>query len=160
MGPSIGEELVEILPRLRLYARSRVVSEADADDLVQKTCLRALERQAKFQAGSNLIAWTITIMRNIQIDEWKRPIRLVQSDPEEMSEVPDTRSQRSVEGKLELNDVHRAIHQLPEEQREVVVLAGGEFSYDEISQALGIPKGTVMSRLHRARQALTRLLDE
>jgi len=160
MGPPIGEELVKILPRLRLYARSRVVSEADADDLLQKTCVRVLERQENFQAGSNLLAWTITVMKNIQIDEWRRPIRLVQSEPEEMSAVPDPRSQRSLEGRLELNDVHRAIHKLPEEQREVVVLAGGEFSYEEISQALGIPKGTVMSRLHRARQALTQLLDE
>ena len=106
-----------------------------------------------------MIAWAITIMKNIQKDEWKRPIRLVQADPEEIPEIPDTHSQRSIEGKLELNDVHRAIHKLPEEQREVVVLAAGESSYDEISQALGIPKGTVMSRLHRGRKELARLLD-
>ena len=160
MEPPTGEKLVEILPRLRQYARSLVFSEADADDLVQKTCVRALERQTQFQCGSNLIAWAITIMKNIQKDEWKRPIRLVQADPEEISEIPDTHSQRSIEGKLELNDVHRAIHKLPEEQREVVVLAAGESSYDEISQALGIPKGTVMSRLHRGRKELARLLDE
>ncbi len=74
MEPPIGEKLVEILPRLRLYARSLVFSEADADDLVQKTCVRALERQAQFQRGTSLIAWAITIMKNIQKDMWKRPI--------------------------------------------------------------------------------------
>ncbi len=160
MEPPIGEKLVEILPRLRLYARSLVFSEADADDLVQKTCVRALERQTQFQRGTSLIAWAITIMRNILKDEWKKPIRLVQADPEEISEIPDTHSKRRTEAKLELNDVHRAIHKLPEEQREVLVLAAGESSYDEISQALGIPKGTVMSRLHRGRKELARLLDE
>ncbi len=60
LRPSIGENLVEILPRLRLYARSLVFSESDADDLVQKTCVRVLERQAQFQSGTSLIAWAIT----------------------------------------------------------------------------------------------------
>ena len=119
-----------------------------------------MERQTQFQRGTSLIAWLITIMKNIQKDEWKRPIRLVQADPEEISEIADTHSQRSIEGKLELNDVHRAIHKLPEEQREVLILAAGESSYAEISQALGIPKGTVMSRLHRGRKELARLLDK
>ena len=160
MEPPIGEELVEILPRLRLFARSLEFSETDADDLVQKTCVRVLERQAQFQSGTSLIAWAITIMRNILKDEWKKPIRLVQADPEEISNIPDTHSQRSIESKLELNDVHRAMHKLPEEQREVLVLAAGASSYDETSQALGIPKGTVMSRLHRGRKELARLLDE
>ncbi len=84
MEPSIGEGLLEILPRLLVYARSLVFSEADADDLVQKTCVRVLERQTQFQRGTSLIAWAITIMKNIQKDEWKRPIRLVQADPEEI----------------------------------------------------------------------------
>ncbi len=79
MEPPIGEKLVEILPRLRLYARSLVFSESDADDLVQKTCVRVLERQAQFLPGTSLIAWAITIMRNIRRDEWKKPIRLVQA---------------------------------------------------------------------------------
>ncbi len=160
MEPPIGEKLVEILPRLRQYARSLVFSEADADDLVQKTCVRALERQAQFQPGTSLIAWAITIMKNIQKDMWKRPIRLVQADPEEIPEIPDTHSQRSIESKLELNDVHRAMHKLPIEFREVLVLKAGGFSYAEISQDLGIPKGTVMSRLNRGREKLARLLDE
>ena len=160
MEPPIGEKLVEILPRLRLYARSLEFSEAGADDLVQKTCVRVLERQAQFQPGTRLIAWAIVIMKNIRKDEWKKPIRLVQADPEEISEIPDPHSQRSNESKLELNDVHRAMHKLPEEQREVVGLAAVGYSHNEISQVLGIKKETVTKRLFRGRKKLRQLMDE
>ena len=158
--PSIGGDLVKLLPRLRLFARTLEFSVAAADDLVQMTCLRALERQAQFQPGSRLIAWVIVIMKNIRKDELKKPIKLVQAEPEEMSEVPDTHSQRSTESKLELNDVHRAMHKLSIECREIIGLAAAEESYDDMSQVLGIEKATVGTRLFRCRKKLRRLLDE
>ncbi len=155
----IGDELVEILPQLRAFARSLVSSDADAKDLVQMTCLRVLERQEQFRPGTSLIAWAITIMRNIRMDELKKPMKFEEVDPEEIFEIPDPRALRRTESRLELRDTLRAIHELPEGQREVIGLTAVGYSYDEIAHKLGIPTGTVMSRLYRGRERLRTLLN-
>ncbi len=156
----IGVELTEILPRLRLFARSRVFSEAGADDLVQETCLRVIDREQQFDADTNLLAWSITIMKHIQIDSSRSARnRYEMGSADDILDRPDPLAVRAVESRLELNEVHIALHKLPEEQREVLALMGGGFSYREISEAMGIPMGTVMSRLARGRVELSRLTD-
>ena len=156
----IGVKLTEILPRLRLFARSRVFSEAGADDLVQETCLRVIDREQQFDADTNLLAWSITIMKHIQIDSSRSARnRYETTSADDILDRPDTLAVRAVESRLELNEVHKALHKLPEEQREVLALMGGGFSYREISEAVGIPMGTVMSRLARGRVELSRLTD-
>jgi len=125
----------------------------DADDLVSETCVRLLEREAGFRKDGNLMAWAITILRNLHIDrlrsDKRQGLRLVVSDEE-----ADPVAEKAIEDRLELERVGKLIHGLPEEQREVLVLRGGGFSYDEIAAALDIPRGTMMSRLHRGRKAL------
>ena len=156
----IGVELTEILPRLRLFARTRVISEEAADDLVQETCLRAINQKHQFDADTNLLAWSITIMKHIQIDSCRSARNRYEiTSADNILDRPDALAVRAVESRLELNEVHIALHKLPEEQREVLALMGGGFSYREISEAMGIPMGTVMSRLARGRVELSRLTD-
>jgi RNA polymerase sigma-70 factor, ECF subfamily len=146
------------MPKLRLYARSRVYSSADADDLVSETFIKILEHEHKYRKDGNLMAWAVTILRNLHIDktrsEARRGPRLVVSNDE-----ADPLSEKKVEDRLQLIEVCKLIHTLPEEQREVLVLRGGGLSYDEIATSLNIPKGTMMSRLHRGRRALEELSD-
>ena len=157
-GMKIREELVDILPELRLYARSLTYSVADAEDLVSETCVRVLERESQFDPGRSLIAWVIRICRNLNIDKsrsrrWRREqLEIVEKDA-------DSLSCKTIEDRLELSEVHRFIHQLPLEQREVLILKGGGYRYDEIAERLNIPRGTVMSRLHRGRKALEELIN-
>ena len=124
---------------------------------MSKTCIRILERQTQFDRRLSLIAWAITILKNLYLDELKAEQRR-REIPVDAIEHADPLSLRIIESRLELSDVHRTIHQLPMEQREVLVLKGGGLSYDEIAGHLNIARGTVMSRLHRGRNALDVLL--
>jgi RNA polymerase sigma-70 factor (ECF subfamily) len=147
---TFDQELVQIIPDLRLFARSRVSNQSDADDLVQKTLLRAVEKKQKF-GGGKLIAWTITIMKNIKIDESRRMagVELV-----EIGENDGSKSPSSQEQSVEVSEVNDAMRELGENCREILVLAGGGYSYQEISNTLLVNKGTVMSRLSRCREQL------
>ncbi len=125
--------------------------------MVSKTCIRVLERHAQFDQCSSLIAWAITILRNLYLDELKTARRRRETLGNTI-EHADPLSLRAIESRLELSAVHRMIHQLPVQQREVLVLKGGGLSYDEIAARLNIARGTVMSRLHRGRKALEVLI--
>ena len=148
---SISGELEHILPQLRAYSRSRLPNIDDADDLVSKTCVRVLERQAQFDPAKPLIAWAIQIMKNINIDDYRklRP-EVGEVDPN----LPDVNSNPNT-----LIDISRLIYQLPLEQREVLVLSGIGYRYKEIAERVNIPPGTVMSRLKRGRDALYELMN-
>lgn len=148
---SVSGQLEQILPQLRAYARSRVASVDDADDLVSKTCVRVLERQEQFNPAKPLIAWAIQIMKNINIDDFRKQKPMTgEIDPNlaDVSSNPAT-----------LIDISRLIYQLPLEQREVLVLSGIGYRYKEIAEKLTIPTGTVMSRLKRGRDALYELMN-
>ena len=149
------DELVQIIPELRVYARSRVTNQADADDLVQKALVRALEKRSQFKGGK-LIAWVISIMKNIWVDDIRKmtaQIKLVFSDEDE-----DLATDPRQEIAVRLSEVNNALVQLAENCREILVLFGGGYTYDEIGDKLTIPKGTVMSRLSRCRNHLTEKL--
>ncbi len=149
--------LVEI-PRLRRYARALLGNRAAADDLVQDTLERAWARCALWRAGSDLRAWLFSIMHNLRIDQLRRPNLPSHSIDEDDFEVP-TRATQS--DRLEVRDLESALRQLPDEQREVLLLVALEdLSYAEVAGMLGIPVGTVMSRLARGRERLRRLLEE
>ncbi len=148
---SIGNELEQILPRLRAYARSLVPNVDDADDLVSKTCVRILERQEQFNPDRPLIAWAIRILKNLNIDEFrkqKHPVGELDPNLADVSSNPGP-----------IIDIGRLVHRLPVEQREVLVLSGIGYRYKEIAEHLSIPIGTVMSRLKRGRDTLHGLLD-
>ena len=155
----LGEKLVEALPRLRLYAKSLVPTFADADDLVQKTCLKILNRPDLYDPDKPLLPWAITILKNLKKDEWRAEERKGEfGGPEDIYLIPDPLSESRIENNVELKKIDICIQQLPEDQREVLVLLGGGLKYEEIAELLEIPIGTVMSRLSRARKALKKLI--
>lgn len=153
----IRHEIAELVPRLRRFARSLCRNRADADDLVQAACLRALERTGQFTPGTRLDAWMFRIVRSIRIDRARAEGRRgTQADPEELERISDHGlAARSVEDRLTLERVREAMSLLPEAQREVLALVCIEgYSYRDAAEVLGVPTGTVMSRLSRARQNL------
>ncbi len=127
--------------------------------MVSETCVRLLERESSFRKDGNLMAWAVTILRNLHIDKIRADarleLRLVVTNNE-----ADPLSEKVLEDHLELQRVCKLIHRLPEEQREVLVLRGGGLSYDEIAASLDIPRGTMMSRLHRGRKVLVELTNQ
>ena len=146
------------LARLWRYAVLLSRTSDAADDLVQATCLRAIERADQFLPGTRLDRWLFSILRSIWLNEIRaRKIRegggFVDAE-----EALTTDGAKAIETNILAAEVFRAIGQLPEAQRETVLLVYGEgFSYAEAASALGIPVGTVMSRLAAARSALAKL---
>lgn len=156
------EDLTALLPRLRRFARGLTQDSADADDLCQQTIERALKARRQWQEGTRLDAWVYRIMRNQWIDEIRARTRRSQTfahEDEGLNVGSD--GDRDAENRVELGNVERAMKRLPEEQREAVVLVMVEgFGYKEAAEILGIPQGTLTSRLGRGREALLRELGE
>ena len=146
------------LPRLRRYARALLGDRAAADDLVQDTLERAWSRIAQWRPGSDLRAWLFGIMHNLRIDQLRRNgLPTASLDEEEVAEVSVRPTQSDL---LEVMDLETALRQLPDEQREVLLLVAlEEMSYADIAASLGIPIGTVMSRLSRGRERLRVVMD-
>ena len=145
------------IPRLRRYARAMLGNRAAADDLVQDTLERAWARHALWRVGSDLRAWLFSIMHNLRVDQLRRPSAPLHSIDDEDFEVPTRATQND---RLEVRDLESALCQLPDEQREVLLLVALEdLGYAEIASTLGIPVGTVMSRLARGRERLRLLME-
>jgi len=148
---SESQHLVELIPRLRRYARALVGDRYGADDLVQDTLERAWRKLHLFRAGTDLRAWLFTVMHNVYVNQ-VRSGRVAIVDSEALDELPER--VREADG-LSMRDLDRALRRLPDEQREVLLLVALEdMSYEEAARALEIPIGTVMSRLSRAREKL------
>ena len=145
------------IPRLRRYARALTRDVVTADDLVQDCLSRALGKLHLWQEGSDLRAWLFTILHNQYVNHIRRAVRegvsvgLTEGEP--LLSRPPQQGKR-----LELRDLGRAIVKLPEEQRLVVLLIGLEgMRYEEVASVLGVPVGTVRSRLSRGRDTLRKL---
>jgi len=157
-------DLLAAIPRLRRYARVLTGDAARADDLVQDTLARAWEKRRLWQAGTDLRAWLFTIMHNVFVNQRslaRRESGHVSLDEEgpagEVWQVPVRATQQA---RVELAEVMQQVGRLPEEQREVLLLAAvEEMRYEEIATMLAVPIGTVMSRLSRARDKLRRMAD-
>jgi len=145
------------IPRLRRYARALVGDRYAADDLVQDTLERAINKYHLWRPGSDLRAWLFAIMHNVYVNQLRRRA----ARPEAALDDEDSLPQPTADvDRLEIRDMQAALAALPAEQREVVLLVALEqMSYAEASGALGIPIGTVMSRLFRARERLRTLMD-
>ena len=150
-----AERLVELIPRLRRYARALVGDRATADDLVQDTLERAWAKLHLYRRGTDLRAWLFTVMHNVHVNR-VRAARSTDTLDEEMPEL----AQRAAQGDaLLVRDLDRAIACLPDEQRSVLLLVTlEEMSYEDVARALAIPIGTVMSRLSRAREKLRAMM--
>jgi RNA polymerase sigma-70 factor, ECF subfamily len=147
------------IPRLRRYARALTRNTAKADDLVQSSLVRALEKQHLWQPGSNLRAWLFTILHNQHVNDVRHSLREGSLGPVEDAE-PVWRVEPVVDASLQLRDLQRGINTLSYEQREVLLLVGLEgMRYEQVADILGIPVGTVRSRLSRARTTLRLLMD-
>lgn len=152
------EHLIEQqIPRLRRYARALTGERVVADDLVQDTLERAWSKLHLWRRGSDLRAWLFTIMHNVYVNQLRSRAAhpLVPLDEDDMN-LPQRAMQTDM---LEIRDLDVALRKLSDEQREVLLLIALEqFSYEETAKALGIPIGTVMSRLSRARERLRRIM--
>jgi RNA polymerase sigma-70 factor, ECF subfamily len=157
---AVLNEMVALLPRLRRFACGLAGSLADADDLVQGACLRALDRIEQWRPGTRLDSWMFRILQNLWIDQLReRRGREVAMDPDDLAERAVGDAARENEARIELAQVRREIAKLAPEQRAVLMLVSVEgVSYKEAAEILEIPIGTVMSRLARARLALGRAI--
>ena len=148
----------ELIPRLRRYARALTGERSLADDLVQDTLERAWSKLHLWRGGSDLRAWLFTIMHNVHVNQVRS--RGAQATLPLDEDLPDTPVRASQADMLEVRDIDAAVKRLPMEQREVLLLVALEhMSYQQAAQTLGIPIGTVMSRLSRARERLRIMLD-
>ena len=143
------------LPALRRYALSLTRSGGDAEDLVHDTLVRAIEREATFRAGGNLRGWLMSILHNLYIDRRRAGLSARGRDADLAAD--ERSAPPSQLDSVRLAEVRRAFDMLPGEQREAMHLVTIEgLSYEEAAAVLGIPAGTVMSRISRAREALRR----
>jgi RNA polymerase sigma-70 factor, ECF subfamily len=155
-----GDQLLAVLPRLRRFARGLAGSTADADDLVQAACERALARRHQFQEGTRFDSWMFRIVQTIWIDQIRA--RAVRKEEEEVSEgrLGSDEPVRRADARLALSEVRRAVDRLPPDQRAALLLVTIEgLSYREAAEVVQVPVGTIMSRLARARMALQALLE-
>lgn len=160
-APQFEAELLAAVPHLRRYIHALLAttrSPMDADDLVRSTVERGLPKIANCRPGSDVRVWLLTTLHNLYVDELQRGRRQFQ--------VPGPVRRRAAlpivadpSATAESSAVTNALARLPREQREVILLVGLEgLRYAEVATVLGVPMGTVRSRLSRGREALRRLL--
>lgn len=140
-------------PRLRAYARSLARDDSLADDLVQEAMLRIWAARGRFRAGTNFNAWTHTILHNLFMSMMRR--RRFAADWDEAVAERKLVSKPEQEERLHLQDVDRALAGLSPRLREALVMVGADaMTYEEVAERLGVPLGTIKSRVCRARLAL------
>ena len=152
-------ELVELIPHLRAFARSLCGNAAQADDLAQDAMLKAWKARASYEPGTNLKAWSFTILRNLFYSEKRRSWRSQPLDPE-VAEATLIAND-SPNAAIELLELRNALAKLPDDQREALILVGaGGLTYDEVAEICGCAIGTIKSRVSRARKTLLELIEE
>lgn len=153
------EQVVELIPALRAFARTLCKTAEDADDLVQETLVRAIGSFDQFTEGTRLKSWLFTIMRNTFSTRYRKREREVIGVPPGMLETLS--SQPEQEWVARTKEVHAALMRLPQQYREVLVLVVmmGE-SYEDAAETCGCAVGTIKSRMNRARQRLKEELGE
>jgi RNA polymerase sigma-70 factor (ECF subfamily) len=155
---NLRQEIASLLPRLRRFGRTLTRQREDADDLVQVAVERALKSTGQWQPGTRVDSWMFRIMQNAWIDEMRARERRGKTFlPEEHGEHVGA---STTDAQIDAIAVRKALAQLGDDQRAVVglVLVEG-LPYKEAAEALGIPIGTLTSRLARAREALQAILE-
>ncbi len=166
------EDALALSDQVYRVARHLVGSREEAEDLMQETYARAFRSWRSFQPGTNLRAWLLRILTNLNIDRGRRQQRKPDQQPLEESDYflynrleaaadGGTSDEQRVVERLSQNDVVAALSEVPHDFRDVVVLVDiGDFTYADAAQILDIPIGTVMSRLHRGRRILKQAMAE
>ncbi len=166
------EEALGLADQVYRVARRLVGSREEAEDLVQETYARAFRSWRSFTPGTNMRAWLLRILTNLNVDRGRRIQRTPQTQPLEETDYylanklastagEEALEQEQVVERLSQDSVVTALSEIPPQFREVVVLVDiGDFTYADAAQILDVPIGTVMSRLHRGRRALKQKLAE
>lgn len=150
-------ELAAVIPQLRAFARGLCGNRDAADDLVQEAMLRAWSARKRFEAGTSMMAWTHTILRNIFRSQMRRSRFIGEWDEARAEEILSANGDQ--EHHMDLSDLQRALLALPPAQREALILVGaGGFAYEEAAEICGCAIGTVKSRVARARMAVEHML--
>ncbi|RWX80778.1 sigma-70 family RNA polymerase sigma factor [Neorhizobium lilium] len=153
-------DVIAQLTALRRYARSLARTSSDAEDLVHDALVKAYERRATFRTGANLRAWLFAILHNTHIDRHRAQATRLRQESGRIDES-GLSYPASQEQSIRLRQVREAFMTLPEEQREALHLVAVEdMTYQEAAESLGIPIGTLMSRISRARARLRSLEDD
>jgi RNA polymerase sigma-70 factor (ECF subfamily) len=151
-------DLLKAIPSLRAFGMSLSQNADKADDLVQETLVKAWDKQASFQPGTNLKAWLFTILRNEFYSQMRKRGREVQDSDGIMTGRLAVHPAQH--GMLDLKDFRAALETLPEDQREAIILIGASgFSYEEAAEICGCAVGTIKSRVNRARTKLQEILN-
>ena len=147
-----GDLLAAQIPRLRRYARALTKNVQTADDLVQDCLERAWRKAHRWEPGTDLRAWLFTVMHNVFLNEVRR--KRPETEPMEHTEYADPKPHTADAG-LNLRDLEQCLARLSPDHREVLLLVClEEMSYEQVAAVTGVPIGTVMSRLHRARERM------
>ena len=154
----IRDALSAEIPSLRAFARSLCRNADEADDLVQETLLKALGALDKFTPGTNLRAWLFTILRNTFYSARRKSKRETLTEPEVVEAKLASKPEQ--DGRMDMRDFQQALFQLPEDQREALMLVGAAgVSYEDAAEICGCAIGTIKSRVNRARSRLAELMD-
>jgi RNA polymerase sigma-70 factor, ECF subfamily len=152
--------LTDLIPRLRRFAIALTGDLDQADDLVQDTCARALSRRDQWQEGTRLDSWMYRIAQNLWLDQMRAKKTRGTHVPLELDDISGADGRAVVENRLSLAAVSAAMAKLPEDQRLLVALVCIDgVSYKQAAEITGVPIGTVMSRLARARRQLHAVLE-
>ena len=155
--PDFKDQLSAVIPHLRAFGRSLSGSRDLADDLVQETLLKAWAARKRFQAGTNMRAWTFIILRNLFLSQMRRA--RFKGEWDDITAAKILAAPASQDRHIELGDMQRALMHLPQPQREALILVGaGGFAYEEAADICGCAVGTIKSRVARGRVALEALL--
>ena len=151
-------ELGQVIPHLRAFGRSLSGSRDVADDLVQETLLKAWAARQRFQAGTNMRAWTFIILRNLYLSQMRRA--RFKGEWDDLVADRILAAPASQDKHVELGDMQRALLHLPQPQREALILVGaGGFAYEEAAEICQVAVGTIKSRVARGRVALEQILS-
>ncbi|MBA3898233.1 MAG: sigma-70 family RNA polymerase sigma factor [Sphingomonadaceae bacterium] len=152
-------QLALVIPQLRAFGRSLSGSRDLADDLVQETLMKAWAARLRFQAGTNMRAWTFIILRNLFLSQMRRA--RFKGEWDELTADRVLAAPASQDKHVDLGDLQRALQHLPQSQREALILVGaGGFAYEEAAEICGVAVGTIKSRVARGRVALEALMTD
>lgn len=157
--PEFKTQLAAVIPHLRAFGRSISGSRDLADDLVQETLMKAWAARQRFQAGTNMRAWTFIILRNLYLSQMRRA--RFKGEWDDLVADRLLAAPASQDRHVELGDMQRALLHLPQPQREALILVGaGGFAYEEAAEICGVAVGTIKSRVARGRVALETIMND
>ena len=161
---NFAQNLLGMQSELRRFALKLTADTEDADDLLQETSLKALDNEDKYTPDTNFKGWMYTIMRNIFINNYRKTVRdqtfVDQTENLFHLNLPQDSGFESTEGNYDLKEIRKIVHSLPKEYRVPFSMYVSGFKYREIAEKLGLPIGTVKSRIFFTRQRLQKDLKD